>query len=658
MTALLVATLAATTVLLGWVGPGPASADEVYPRPATGSFTVQGHGNGHGIGMSQWGAYGAAAQGYGWQSILDFYYPNTTRTGVGDPTIRVDVRGDLGNALTVVPAAGITASFGSNHSGAYPIGTVGAGGLAVTAIRVVPASGSDAKVQYQTSDGAWNEWGISASQINLANPQTGAVDVRTGAGAVNTYQGEVRGLLRSGAVVPVAAVSMESYVRGVVPREAVSSWPLNALAAQATAARTYGAYALAHPRSADYDICDTTACQVFMARGYTSATDLATASTGGVVLTSGGAAALTMFSSSNGGWTVSGGTPYLVAHQDGFDRNAANSSRDWSATITPATIQSTWSGVGTLRQVRITSRDGNGDWGGRVLSLTLVGTGGSVVVSGSSFAGALGLQSNYLTLLPTSSTASFPRDFTGDGKADLLFVDTATNDGQLMVAAGDGSGHLRPPSTFGLTGLNYWRAVFSPGAWDGDLVSDVMAVDGQGSLLLWSGATVTNAPRTVGSGFGQYDLFFPIGDFTGDGSPDFVARRQSDQSLWLFQVAAGGVVSGPTQVASSMSAYKNLFSPGDFDRDGATDMIGVTQSGGLILFRGDGRGGWQSMVGIGGEWSGTTSSFSPGDLDGNGWPDVVSAFSDGSLVLFSGGGTGFSAASSLGSGWGSARFLR
>ncbi|MEO7236500.1 MAG: SpoIID/LytB domain-containing protein, partial [Lapillicoccus sp.] len=542
--------------------------------------------------------------------------------------------------------------------GAYPIGTVGPGGLAVTALRVVPASGTDAKIQYQLSDGSWNDWGGPSSQINLSNPRAGSISATTASGGVNTYQGEVRGLLRSGAVVPVAAISMESYVRGVLPQEAVPSWPLNALAAQATAARTYAAYALAHPRSADYDICDTTSCQVFKARAFTSPTDLAVASTGGVALTYGGAAALTMFSASNGGWTVSGSAPYLVAQPDAFDNSPLNPNLNYSTSVSAAGIQSRWPAVGTLQQVKITSRDGNGDWGGRVLSMTLIGTGGSVTVSGSSFAGAFGLRSTYFTILATSATATFPRDFTGDGKADLLFVDTAKNDGQLMVAAGDGAGHLRTPSTFGLTGLNYWGAVFSPGAWDGDPVSDVMGVDGQGSLNLWSGATVTNAPRVLGSGFAGYDLWFPIGDFTGNGSTDLIARRRSDQTLWLFEDGPGDALIGPTQVATSMSGYKNFFSPGDFDRDGATDMVGVTNSGALLLFRGNGRGGWQSLGSIGQEWGGTTMSFSPGDLDGDGWPDVVSRFSDGTLRLFSGGGTGFSATSSLGSGWGSARFLR
>ncbi|MEO7062137.1 MAG: hypothetical protein ABI083_20660, partial [Lapillicoccus sp.] len=91
LTGLLATLLGATSVL---VGPTSARASEIYPLGANGLVTVSGRGFGHGHGMSQWGAYGAASQGIGWQQIVDHYYPGTVRTPIGNPTIRVDVRGD------------------------------------------------------------------------------------------------------------------------------------------------------------------------------------------------------------------------------------------------------------------------------------------------------------------------------------------------------------------------------------------------------------------------------------------------------------------------------------------------------------------------------------------------------------------------------------
>ncbi|MGI6648006.1 MAG: SpoIID/LytB domain-containing protein [Bacillota bacterium] len=55
-----------------------AGADGKYLRPkAPGTLEFQGHGWGHGVGLSQWGAYGMAQQGFKYQEILDFYYPGT-----------------------------------------------------------------------------------------------------------------------------------------------------------------------------------------------------------------------------------------------------------------------------------------------------------------------------------------------------------------------------------------------------------------------------------------------------------------------------------------------------------------------------------------------------------------------------------------------------
>ena len=64
-------TVIASTAL---VAATPAHAVEVYPRPVDSIIMLSGHGYGHGHGMSQWGAYGAAAVGkLSWQHILAFY---------------------------------------------------------------------------------------------------------------------------------------------------------------------------------------------------------------------------------------------------------------------------------------------------------------------------------------------------------------------------------------------------------------------------------------------------------------------------------------------------------------------------------------------------------------------------------------------------------
>src|ERR1700740_3406983 len=50
------------------------------------SFVITGHGWGHGVGMSQWGAYGYYLHGWDAPRILAHYYPGTT-LGSAKPTI-------------------------------------------------------------------------------------------------------------------------------------------------------------------------------------------------------------------------------------------------------------------------------------------------------------------------------------------------------------------------------------------------------------------------------------------------------------------------------------------------------------------------------------------------------------------------------------------
>ena len=59
------------------VAAAPAAA-----RSTQYAFTITGHGWGHGVGMSQWGAYGYAKHGWEYKAILKHYY-----TGIGFTTV-------------------------------------------------------------------------------------------------------------------------------------------------------------------------------------------------------------------------------------------------------------------------------------------------------------------------------------------------------------------------------------------------------------------------------------------------------------------------------------------------------------------------------------------------------------------------------------------
>ena len=83
------------------------SVNQVYSVPSSGSFTVRGHGYGHGNGMSQHGAQGAALRGLGYRKILDFYYPGTDQEVARTKSIRVLVSADTTDPVEVEPRSGL-----------------------------------------------------------------------------------------------------------------------------------------------------------------------------------------------------------------------------------------------------------------------------------------------------------------------------------------------------------------------------------------------------------------------------------------------------------------------------------------------------------------------------------------------------------------------
>ncbi len=125
------------------------------------------------------------------------------------------------------------------------------------------------------------------------SPVRGYVEVRAGAGGVTA----------------VNVLNLEDYLRGVVPNElSPGQFPqLEALKAQAVAARTYALRNLGQYKDRGYDICATPACQVY--RGFGTEhplTDQAVAETAGVVAEFHGELINALYTSTCGGHTEDG----------------------------------------------------------------------------------------------------------------------------------------------------------------------------------------------------------------------------------------------------------------------------------------------------------------------------------------------------------------
>ena len=425
--AVVLAALGAGTALVV-TGAAPAAAAETYPRPASGVFPVVGHGWGHGRGMSQWGAQGAATLNVPADAITAAYYPGTARTVLPASSVRVRISADEGRDTTVFAAAGLTVTdLASGRRAVLPAGptrwraTTDASGLHLSSL-----TGS-----------TWTPSGV-AGAATFAGPLrfSGPTFVRLAlpGGASRDYRGGVQAV-RTGAsaLLTVDVLSLEDYLLGVVPKEALSSWSPAALEAQAIAARSYSAYKRNEVKAgAGYDICDTTMCQVFLgaasysASGTRTSQELATTTaavraTAGVVRTYGGKPIFAEFSSSNGGWSTAGYAPYLAARVDPWDGVAPNSVHSWTGSLSAADLERRFPAVGRLTRIDVTGRDGNGEWGGRVKAVVLRGvspsgaatavtTTGAGVYSARTWPGvANGLRSTWWQLAtPTSVPAASP----------------------------------------------------------------------------------------------------------------------------------------------------------------------------------------------------------------------------------------------------------
>ncbi|MEA5118487.1 MAG: SpoIID/LytB domain-containing protein, partial [Propionicimonas sp.] len=310
---------AAVMATSGLVTAPTATAAETV-RTQNSYLTITTAGWGHGRGMSQYGAWGAAKQGLKYDKILAFYYPGTKLGKLtSGSSIRVWLKANPSKNLYVYSAKGLIIKDSKGKKFTLP------NDKNHNKWRI-SRSGSKYVLWYRDAAKKYKKYTNKKFTLDptktwsFENPKSGTVKLYLAAGN-RTYRGSLSLAVGDSGTITVNTVPVESYLRSVVPAEMPPSWSTEALKAQAVAARSYAARYKANLKGKKaYDICDTTACQVYKG---TSAeyktTDAAIKATATKVLTYQGQYAWTEFSSSNGGYSVAGTDPYIKAKADPYD---------------------------------------------------------------------------------------------------------------------------------------------------------------------------------------------------------------------------------------------------------------------------------------------------------------------------------------------------
>ena len=338
------------------------------PTSAAADVRFDGHGWGHAVGLSQWGAYGFAldeSRDFRW--IVGHYFPNTTLGP--SPAKRIRVRLKRGSSMKVCSATRVRdatrRSVRLSATRTYDLRA-----WRTTGVRVVDRTTGRTRAHL-------------TAPVRVTGGASTCLRGRAENGRSNgTYRGAMVMIRDGAAMLAINDVSLRAYLWGVVPSEVPAAWPAEALKAQAVAARGYAARAV--KPTAPFDVLPDTRSQVYFGVDVEHpATTAAVDATEPLVVLYQGQVAATYFSSSSGGRTApveegfpgSTPVPYLVSVEDPYDTHSPH--HDWSVTFTDAEIERklgplldgdfvdirvlTRSATGRAATVRVTGSEGERD---------------------------------------------------------------------------------------------------------------------------------------------------------------------------------------------------------------------------------------------------------------------------------------------------------
>lgn len=353
----------------------PLPAASQAPRaavPGEAVFVLTGRGYGHGVGMSQYGAYGMAKEGKTYDEILAHYYSGIT---LGKAPRR-DVRVLLAEGRRAVAVASTSPYSALDGSGA--VSRLQPGALTLRNPLELPGEGGAARP--------------AAPPLVLRPGRSGVLSVNG-----KQYRGRIELTAQGSFLRVVNVVPLETYLEGVVAGEMPHTWPLEALKAQAVAARSYALASLV--KGKPFDLYADVRSQVYLGvAGEKPETTQAVRATAGQVALYEGKVATTMYFSTSGGRTASAAdvygsaVPYLVSRPDPWDK--ASPYHRWGPVVLSARELREKLGL----EDRVLDLRGVPTPSGRLRSLVVETSGGTMTLPSALLRSLLGLRSTWVAI--------------------------------------------------------------------------------------------------------------------------------------------------------------------------------------------------------------------------------------------------------------------
>ena len=198
------------------------------------------------------------------------------------------------------------------------------------------------------------------------------------------------------------------------------------------------------------------------------------------------------------------------------------------------------------------------------------------------------------------------------------------------------------------------------GDFSGNGWSDIVAKQpSTNKLFMYTGSgSGLSGVSQIGFGWNGFDVITRLGDFDRDGREDIIVRQAATGNLYLYRWVGTGFAT-PVLIGTNWHINQEITAVGDMTGDGNPDLLGVRISTGVLyLYPGHGTGAITAPTSLGSGWNALDELTGVGDFDRDGFVDIMARIkSSGDLVFYPGRGAGFAPRIRLGTGWNTMRSL-